>query len=222
MARAALARGYEWLVISDHSFGLPLVGGMTEARVLEQRREIAALNHKLAPFRILQGVELEIRPDGTLDFDDAFLAGFDVVGASLHTGTQRDGERNTSRILQALEDTEVDGINHPTGRIVGKREAYELDVEQVIEEARRQGKTLEINGNERLDLPSEMVRRARERGIRFTLSSDAHGADQLPLIRYAVAMARRGWLERRHVLNCLDLRSLLEAVRPTHVRTNGL
>ncbi len=214
MARAAIARGYDWLVVSDHSFGLPVVGGLTKEKALQQRREIAILNRELAPFRILHGVELEIRGDGTLDFDDAFLAGFDVVGASLHSGTRRDGERNTRRILQALEDPEVDGLNHPTGRITGKRDAYDLDVDRVIEAARRLGKTLEIDGNERLDLPSELVRRARDRGSSFTLSSDAHGADQLSLIRYALAIARRGWLEKRHVLNVLDAQALTARRHP--------
>lgn len=204
MARAAIALGYAWIVITDHSYGLPVTAGLTEEKALRQREEIERLNHELAPFRILQGVEVEIRQDGSLDFDDAFLKGFDWVGASLHVGTRGKEEgQNTSRIIRALEDREVDGLNHPTGRIVGARDPYELDVAAVIRTAERCGKTLEINGSERLDLPADVARSARDAGLSFTLSTDAHSTEQLRLMKYAVAIARRAWVEKHQVLNAL-------------------
>lgn len=213
MAREALRRGYDWLVITDHSFGLRIAQGLTEQKARAQRAEIERLNRELAPFRILQGVELEIRADGSLDFDDAFLATFDVVGASLHMGTRKADARNTERIVRALADREVDGLNHPTGQVVGGRERYEVDVPLVIEAARRFGKTLELNGSSRLDLPSNEARRARDAGLDFTLSTDAHSVQELGLMRYAVALARRAWVERGHVLNTLSAEELLRRAR---------
>jgi DNA polymerase (family 10) len=210
MARAAIRLGYDWLVMTDHSFGLPVTQGLTVEKALKQRREIAALNRELAPFRILQGVELEIRRDGSLDFDDAFLATFDVVGVSLHMPSKEGIEPNTRRILKALDHAPVMGLNHPTGGIVGKRDPYGVDTGRIIRAAADLGRTLEINGSERLDLSADLARQARDQGVRFTLSSDAHSTDGLPAMRYAVALARRAWLEPRHVVNTLSAAELLD------------
>ncbi|HEY9898313.1 MAG TPA: DNA polymerase/3'-5' exonuclease PolX [Pantanalinema sp.] len=221
MARAAMAMGYGWIVVADHSYGLPVTTGLTEQKALAQRSEIARLNRELAPFRILQGVEVEIRPDGTLDFEDAFLRGFDWVGASLHVGTRGKGEaQNTARLLSALRDREVDGLNHPTGRVVGSREAYEADFAAVLRAAERYGKALEINGSERLDLPVDLARAARDAGLSFTLSTDAHSSEQLRLMRYAVAIARRAWVEKRQVLNALEADALCRRLH-CRVRSRG-
>lgn len=209
MARAAIRLGYDWLVLSDHSYGLPVTQGLTVEKTLRQRQEIQALNRDLAPFRIVQGVELEIRKDGTLDFDDAFLAGFGIVGASLHLPTKDGDEANTRRLLDALSHPPVMGLNHPTGGIVGKRDPYGVAMERVIRAAATLGKTLEINGSERLDLSASLARQARDQGVRFTLSSDAHSTDGLAAMRFAVALARRAWLEPRHVVNTLDVDALL-------------
>jgi DNA polymerase (family 10) len=209
MARAAIRLGYDWLVISDHSYGLPVTQGLTIEKALRQRREVEALNRELAPFRILHGVELEIGRDGSLDFDDAFLASFDIVGASLHMPSRDGDEQNTSRLLLAMGHPPVMGINHPTGGIVGRRDPYGVDMTRVIQAAAASGRTLEINGNERLDLSSGLARQARDLGVHFTLSSDAHSADGLHAMRYAVALARRAWLEPRHVVNTLSADALL-------------
>lgn len=209
MARAAMALGYEWLVLTDHSYGLPVAQGLTKEKALRQRAEIADLNRQLAPFRILQGVELEIRKDGSLDFSDDFLATFDLVGASLHMPSKDDGERNTSRLQRAMEHPPVMGLNHPTGRIVGRRDSYDVDIERVIQTAAQRHKVLEINGSERLDLSAELARRASEQGIVFTLSSDAHSTDGLQAMAYAVAQARRAWLSKGQVLNSLSADELL-------------
>lgn len=213
MAQEAIRRGYQWLVITDHSYGLRIAQGLTREKALAQRWEIERLNQELAPFRILQGVELEIREDGSLDFDDDFLATFDVVGASLHVGTRKANAPNTERIVRALSDREVNGLNHPTGQVVGGRSRYEVDVPLVIEAARRFGKTLELNGSTRLDLPSDEARRARDAGLGFTLSTDAHSTQELGLMRYAVAIARRAWVEKHDVLNTLSADELLRRMR---------
>lgn len=210
MAVAARALGYEWLVITDHSYGLRIAQGLTQEKALAQRAEIERLNQRLAPFRILQGIELEIRDDGSLDFDDPFLATFDVVGASLHVGTRKPGAPNTERIVKALADPEVNGLNHPTGRVVGTREPYEVNMGHVLDCAWRFGKTLEINGSTRLDLSTVEARRTRDMGLDFTLSTDAHSVAELSLMRYAVAIARRAWVEKPHVLNTLRAPDVLK------------
>lgn len=209
MARQAISLGYHWLLVTDHSYGLTIAQGLDEVKALEQRKEIGRLNRELAPFRLLQGLELEIRPDGSLDFPDAVLKGFDAVGASLHVATRRGAASNTQRLVGALRDAEVDGLNHPTGRILGVRGPYDVDLAAILRVARRQGKVLEINGSERLDLSDEAARLACQAGLDFTLSTDAHAASQLSRMRYAVAIARRAWIPKSRILNVLEAPDLL-------------
>ncbi|MBC7541102.1 MAG: DNA polymerase/3'-5' exonuclease PolX, partial [Candidatus Sericytochromatia bacterium] len=212
MADAAIARGYAWLLVTDHSYSLTIAKGLTQAKALAQRRAIAELNRRLAPFRILQGVELEIRMDGSLDCDDPFLATFDMVGASLHPGTRRPNARHPARLLGAMADPFGDVINQPTGGVFGKQAPYEVDMERVIETAIQTGTALEINGSHRFDLSSALARHARDLGAVFTLSSDAHSVAELDGMRYAVAFARRAWIDKAHVLNARDVDSLLRQV----------
>lgn len=221
MAIAARSRGYEWLVVSDHSAGLAVATGLDLKKALEQREEIARLNAKLAPFRVLQGLEVEIRQDGSLDFSDEILAAFDVVAASLHVGTRSPTAQNTRRLVLALGDSEVDGLNHPTGQVVGRRDPYEVEIQQILEAAKRYGKALEINGSERLDLPSSLARQARDLGLFFTLGTDAHRVEELDRMRYAVAIARRAWVEKEHVLNTLSARQLKSRLASTR-RDRGI
>ncbi|HEY9723441.1 MAG TPA: DNA polymerase/3'-5' exonuclease PolX [Oscillatoriaceae cyanobacterium] len=209
MARAAIARGYEYLAVTDHSHGLGVTHGLTQEAAERQWAEIEALNERLAPFRLIAGVELEIRASGELDFADDFLARFEYVAASLHTGIKQESARITERLVGAIRNVYVDTINHPTGRIVGRRAAYELDLERLFETAAALGKALELNGSERLDLPEVLARRAKELGVVFTLSSDAHSVEGLAAMRYAVAQARRAWLTPDDVLNTRPVRQLL-------------
>lgn len=210
MALAARDRGYAFMVITDHSFGLGVAQGLTEEKVERQWREVRSLNQELAPFRILRGVELEIRASGALDFPDAMLERFDVVGASLHTATRQPSDQLTQRLIGALANPHVAIINHPTGRIVGKRPEYPVDLERVLEEAARRGKALEVNGSERMDLSSDAARRAKALGIPIVLSSDAHSVEGLDGMRMAVALARRAGLEPKDVLNTLSPQRLLD------------
>jgi DNA polymerase (family 10) len=218
MARAARARGYEYLVVTDHSYSLGITQGLTLEKARAQREEIDELNRQLYPFRILQGVELEIRRDCELDFPNEVLATFDVVAASLHTGTRKSGDRNTERILTALHNANVHILNHPTGRIVPTRQSYEVDLEQVVEAAKLGRKVLEINGSERMDLDAATARMAAQLGVTLSLGSDAHSRRGLDGMRMAVAIARRAWLEKRDVLNTRHLKALLKRLERAEVR----
>ena len=211
MVEAARARGYEYLAITDHSIGLGVARGLSVERIREQRRAIGRLNARYAPLRVLHGIEVDIRADGTLDYDDDVLRGFDLVTASIHSAFDQSSERMTERILRAIRNPLVHIFNHPRGRLIGKREGYEVDLEAVIREAARLGTALEIDSQpDRLDLDGVWARRAKDLGATLVINSDAHSHDHLAFVRYGVATARRGWVERGDVLNTLPLDSLLQ------------
>lgn len=221
MARAAIARGYQYLVVTDHSYSLGVTQGLTEDKAEQQWREIEALNRVLAPFRILRGVELEIRTNGELDFPDAFLKRFDVVSASIHMGQKQPSEKITERMLNALLNPHVHILNHPSGRLLSRRQPYEFDFETVLQVAKARGKCLEINGSfDRLDLNDVAARRARELGVRLSMGSDAHTPKGLDDIRYAVALARRAWCEPEDILNTLSLAQLTKWLEKPRTKAN--
>jgi DNA polymerase (family 10) len=209
MAQAARARGYEYVVISDHSPALKVFGGLTEKRFLEQMAAIREVNGRLKGITVLSGAEVDIRSDGSLDLPDALLARLDLVTASVHSAFKQRRETMTQRLISAIRNPHVDVIGHPTGRLIGSREPYDLDLDAVIREAGAHGKILEINAQpERLDLGDQACRRAKELGVRLAISTDAHSTDQLEYMRFGVAVARRGWLEGTDVLNAQPLREL--------------
>lgn len=211
MALAAIARGYEYIAITDHSQGLGVAGGLTPEDFARQRQEIARLNERLASFRILSGVELEIRTDGDLDLPDEVLAQFDVVVAAIHLGLRQDEEKMTSRMIAAMRNPHVHIIAHPTGRLLGQRESVAIDFEAVVEEAATTGTMLEINAQpNRLDLDGELARRAINEGVMLALGSDAHHAEGLGVMRFGVATARRGWAESANIANTLSCEELLD------------
>lgn len=213
MARAARAHGHEWMVLTDHSPSLGITRGLSPERVAEQRTEVARLNDRLAPFRILHGTEMEIRADGGLDYPDDLLAGFDLVVASVHTARGQTTEQLTRRTLAAIENEHVDAIAHPTGRIVNRRDPIALDWPRVFEAAARTGTALELNGSPRLDLDDVLARAAGQAGVRLTLASDAHRTEELDQLRYAVSTARRAWLTAEQILGSRSAAALLELVR---------
>ncbi len=214
MARAAMARGYEYIVITDHSQGLGVAGGLTAEQLARQKEEIAAVNEKLAPFRVLSGVELEIRAEGDLDLPDDVLAALDIVVASVHSGLRQDKEKMTQRIISAMRNPHVDIIGHPTGRLLGQREEAAIDFDAVAREAARTGTMLEINSQpNRLDLDGELARRAMKAGVMLTLGSDAHHAEGLGVMRFGVATARRGWAEPQDVANSFPCEELLRKLK---------
>jgi len=213
MAEAARARGYRYVVISDHTRSLGVARGLTPERLREQRAEIDRLNGQFADFRLLQGAEVEIRADGSLDLPDEVLRELDVVVASIHSGLRQERERITSRLISAMRNPHVDVIGHPLGRILGQREASAVDMDRVMEVALETGTILEINAiPDRLDLDDAHIRRAVEMGVRLAINSDAHNAAGLAAMEYGVATARRGWAEARDVVNTLPLDELLEII----------
>ena len=210
MAEAARALGYQWLGIADHSQSLTIANGLTPARVKHQWQEIERLNRQWKDFRILKGTEVDILPDGTLDFDDDLLAGFDYVTASVHTHFNQPKEEMTARIVRALENPYVTMLGHPTGRLLLRREAYALDLETVLQAAKKHDKWVEINANPmRLDLDWVHCRRARELGVGLVTNPDAHAADELANTIYGVEVARRGWIGPKQLANTLDLDGVL-------------
>ncbi|MEN6522043.1 MAG: DNA polymerase/3'-5' exonuclease PolX [Armatimonadota bacterium] len=211
MAEAAMALGYEYLAISDHSVSMGFIHGLSTDRVREQRRIIDELNDTYDGFRLLQGIEVNIRSDGRLDYDDDVLARFDVVTASIHSGLGQPMEVITARLLSAIRNPHVDIIGHPTGRLIGRRDPSDFDRDAVFKAAAETGTALEINSQpDRLDLKDIDVRHAKNLGADLAINSDAHTTTQLGGIRYGVAAARRGWVEKGRVLNALPLDTLLD------------
>jgi len=211
---AVRQRKYGYVAITDHSKGLGVAHGLSEDRVREQMEEIDAANRKLKGFRVLKGIEVDIRGDGTLDLPDALLSELDIVVASIHSGFRQPGEQLTKRLVAAIRNPYVNVIAHPTGRLLGEREAYPVDMEEVLSEAARLGKALEINAYPlRLDLSDTWARAAKNRGIPLAVSTDAHILDNLDFMAYGVSIARRGWLGPGNVLNTLPLPKLAASLR---------
>ena len=209
MADAASERGYRYLVISDHTQSLGIANGLTVERLHAQRAEIDALNGRWDDFVLLQGCELEIKADGSLDFPDDVLAELDFVVASVHTSLRQDRVQITARVLNALRNPYVDVIGHPSGRILGQREASALDLGAVIEVAAETGTALEVNSIPgRLDLDDVHVRRALELGVKVAINSDAHHPGGLDNLYLGLATARRGWATSPDVLNTMTVEDL--------------
>jgi DNA polymerase (family 10) len=206
MARGAVARGYRYLAITDHSRSLAFAGGLDRERVLRQWQEIDAVQQRLPDIRLLKGAEVDILADGSLDADEDILEGFDWVVASLHSGLRRDAKDITARILRAMEHPAVRAIGHPTGRMMGRRPGAAIDIERVAEKAVETRTALEVNAQPlRLDLPDELARTALALGADLLLSSDAHSVPGLDMIRLAVTVARRAGAEPGRVVNCRPL-----------------
>ncbi|MCK4976410.1 MAG: PHP domain-containing protein, partial [Anaerolineales bacterium] len=203
MAEAAISRGLKVLAITDHSVSLGVAGGLSVEELKERRGEIETVQRELGDeIHLLQGTEVEIRADGSLDYPDEVLAELDIVFASLHTGLRQPREKVTQRTLNAIRNPHVDVIGHPTGRLIPDREPADLDMDAVLAAAAEHDVALEINAHpSRLDLDDIYARRAIEMGVRLSINTDAHDASQLDLIHFGVATARRGWVQAEHVIN---------------------
>ncbi len=210
MAMAAREMGYQYIAITDHSAGRGIAHGLTVERVREQMAEISRLNEKLVGIRILSGIEVDIRADGSLDLPDELLKELDVVIAGVHSAMGQIQERVTPRVLRAIENHHVDIIAHPTCRLLGEREPVALDMETIFRAAAQSNTGLEISAMpERLDLKDIHIFRARELGVKLIISTDAHSTEHLGYMRFGIGIARRGWCEPQHVLNTM----VLEAMR---------
>jgi len=230
MVEACVARGYAYVAITDHTKAVRVAGGLDRADFRRQRRSIEALRKEVRGIEILQGAEVDILEDGSLDLDDEALAELDVVVAAVHSKFNMNEATMTARVLRALAHPRVNVFAHPTGRLLGKREPYAIDMAKIVAAACKQRVLLEINAQpERLDLSDTLVRMARDAGAAFVIDTDAHRTSELDFMRYGVDQARRGWCSARDVANTRpleELRTLLRrsrAVTPArHPRTLSL
>ncbi len=210
LAEVAAKLGYEYLALTDHSKTRAIARGLDEKRLQQQWKEIDALNKKLRGIRILKGTEVDILADGSLDYSDKILQKFDIVVASIHSGFKTAQRQMTERVIKALENKYVTIFGHPTGRLLNRRPAYEIDIEAVFDVAAEKKKVLEVDAfPDRLDLKYTHIKSAVEKGIKISIDTDAHSINHFAFMKYGVAQARRGWAEKRDVINTLSLKELL-------------
>ncbi len=213
IVRACQNRGYAYVAITDHSQSLKVAGGLSVADLKKKRREIDNINKRLKGFRVLCGTEVDIDSEGNLDYKDEILKEFDLVVAAIHTGFKQSKEQLTRRMVKACKNKLVHIIAHPTGRLWGTRDAYDIDLDEVFRAARDTNTHLEINAfPQRLDLNDLNCRRAKEMGVRLAISTDAHTTEQLDTIKLGISVARRGWLTCEDVINTLPVEELLKVL----------
>lgn len=214
MAIAAKALGYEYLAITDHSRRLTVAKGLDEKRLRRQMERIDALNQKLEGIVLLKGIEVDILEDGCLDLPDSVLKDLDLTVCSVHYKFHLSEKKQTERILRAMDNPYFNILAHPTGRLINQREAYPIDLERIMRAAKDRGCILEINSQpERLDLNGEHCLMAKEIGVKLAISTDAHSAIGLGLMRYGVAQARRGWLAAENIVNTRQLGELRKLLK---------
>jgi len=214
MAREAERLGYEYIAITDHTRSLAMTGGADEKKLLRQIAEIDKVQKKFKKVKILKGAEVNIMKDGSLDINDETLEKLDVVGAAVHSLFNLSKAEQTERIIKAMENPNVDILFHPTGRVINKRKPYDVDMEKIIKAAKRTGTILEIDGHPwRLDLKDEHIRMAREAGVKMIIDTDAHSVPEMSYLEYGIAQARRGWCEKKDIINTLPLKEFLKALK---------
>lgn len=214
MAAAARELGYDYIALTDHSKAVTVANGMDEKRTLEQLKKIRAADAQGLGIRLLAGIEVDIRKDGSLDLDNEVLAQLDVVVASVHSYMNLEPAAMTDRLLAAMENPYTQIIAHPTGRLLLRRDPFVYEMERILDAARQKAVAMECNAYpDRLDLKDTHLRMAKERGVKIVISTDSHSTAHLKYMRYGVLTARRGWLEKRDVLNTLPRESFLAALR---------
>jgi DNA polymerase (family X) len=216
MAEAARNKGYKYIAITDHSGGLGIARGLNVKKIENQIEQIHELNNKYQGFRILSGLEVDIRANGDLDMPDEVLARLDIVLASIHSGMNQGLEQMTARIIKAIENPNVDVIAHPTGRLLGEREPVALYMEKILQSALEHKTAMEISAMpNRLDLKDAHIHLARQMGVKMIIDTDAHRIEQMDFMHYGVGTARRGWCEARDILNTLSVDELLNGLKGT-------
>ncbi|MDD5431504.1 MAG: DNA polymerase/3'-5' exonuclease PolX [Candidatus Omnitrophica bacterium] len=214
MAQAARKLGYSYMAITDHSQSLKVARGLSIADVKKKKEEIERINKNLNGFRILFGTEVDIDSQGKLDYPDSILKEFEIVIGAIHTGFKQTQAQLTKRIVSACKNKYVHIIAHPTGRLWGVREAYPIDLEEILKVAKQTNTALEINAfPQRLDLNDSGCRMAKEIGVKIAIDTDSHACDQLSAMQFGVAVARRAWLSKEDVVNTLPLEKLLKLVK---------
>ncbi|MFC1576667.1 DNA polymerase/3'-5' exonuclease PolX [Candidatus Omnitrophota bacterium] len=214
IAAAGEKMGYEYIAITDHSKTLAIAGGLPEKTLLQNVEKVRKLNKKLGNIRLLMGTEVDILGDGRLDYNDSVLKELDFVVAAIHSGFKQPRETLTNRLVKAMENRYVNMIAHPTGRLMGAREPYEIDLEKVLKVAKETNTALEINSYpERLDLDDNRTRRARELGVVIAIGTDAHAEEQFSNMCFGVSVARRAGLEKKNVLNTRSLQEFFKKIK---------
>lgn len=215
MGQAAKKLGYEYIALTDHSKAVTVANGMDEKRTLEQINKIRAAQDRLPGIRLLAGIEVDVLKNGSLDLDDEVLAQLDVVVASVHSYMNLDSAEMTERLLAAIENPHTQILAHPTGRLVLRREPFLYEMEKILEAAKKHDVAVECNAYpDRLDLKDVHLRMAKERGVKVVISTDSHTTANLKFMKYGVETARRGWIEKKDVINTLPYDQFLKALRP--------
>jgi DNA polymerase (family 10) len=214
MAEAAKARGYQYMAITDHSKNLAFANGLDDKRAVEHIQRIRAANDKIGGIRIFAGIEVDILADGTLDLSDEVLAQMDLVIASVHSHMNQDSREMTERVLKAIENPNTSIIGHPTGRLLLRRDAFQLDMEALLKAAAARKVAMELNAYpDRLDLCDRHLRLARQHGVKIVINTDSHHTSHMEKIKYGVLQARRAWLTKDDVLNTLPVQKFAKAMK---------
>ncbi len=214
LIQEAKKRGYEYIAITDHSKGLGIARGLNAERLMEEKKEIDAINKRLKGFRLIVGTEVDIRSDGHMDFPDDILREMDIVVASIHSGFKQNREQITKRLVSAMRNPYVSVIAHPTGRLIGEREPYDVDMKEVLKVAKETRTAIEINAYPlRLDLNDIYAKMAKEMGVPIVISTDTHITSQFDYMAYGVSIARRGWLGKSDILNTMGYNSLIKTLK---------
>ena len=214
MALAAKKLGHEYICITDHTGKLAIANALDEKRLVQQRKEIEKVNKKLRGVFVLQGTEVNIKDDGNLDMDDKILKQLDIVIGAVHSGFKNPKEKMTKRIIKAMENENVDMIAHPTGRLITKRESYEIDLDAVLDAAKKTNTILEINSYpERMDLRDVHVRASVKAGVKLSIGTDAHNTDQLHFYKLGIGIARRGWATKNDIINTRSLKDMVRVLK---------
>jgi len=214
MAGEAKNLGLEYIAITDHTKSLAMTGGSDEKKLLQQMAAIDKVNESLKGFRILKGAEVNINKDGTLDIEDEVLAQLDDVGIAVHSHFNLPRREMTQRIVRAMRNPHADILFHPTGRVIQKREPYDVDMDTVMKNAKETGTVLEVDAYpERLDLKDEYIRKAVEAGVKLVIDSDAHSINHIRFLEFGIAQARRGWAEKKDIINTQPLKEFLRCLK---------
>jgi DNA polymerase (family 10) len=214
MAREAKRHGLDYIAITDHTKSLAMTKGSDEKKLRQQMAAIDELNAKGLGIKLLKGAEVNINKDGTLDIDDDTLAMLDVVGVAVHAHFNLTREEQTRRVIRAMENPHADILFHPTGRLVGRRSPYDIDIDEIIKAAKRTGTVLEIDAYpDRMDLKDDHARKAVEAGVKLVIDSDAHHTSHFGMLHYGIAVARRGWVKKSDVLNTRSVGEFLKGLK---------
>ncbi len=214
MAQAAKKLGYKYIALTDHSKAVTVANGLDEKRTLQQIKKIREAQKRLDGIRLLAGMEVDINKDGSLDLDDEVLAQLDIIICSVHSYMNMESSAMTDRLLRALGNKRLQILAHPTGRLLLRRDPFPFDIEKILDKARKRGVVMELNAfPDRLDLKDIHLRMAKVRGVKIVISTDAHATTHLDYMPYGVKMARRGWLEKKDVLNTLPVEKMLAELR---------